>query len=292
VKSDPEKWAEVLEAEVLPTGSLRKVSGGFIPDMPGFTEGEWWIQNAAAALPAKLLFCPLPAGEGGDPRSGEGEGGSKAGMQCAIDSSSVVPHPNPLPEGEGITVIDLCAAPGGKTAQLCAQGAKVIAVDRSAERVKRLKENMARLHCEIETVIADGATWKPTAPVDAVLLDAPCTATGTIRHQPDILHLKEPKDQEKLAALQRRLIVNAANMLKPGGILIYCTCSIQKAESEVQVDWVMEQKLPLKLLPITPDEIPGIAEMLTERGEIRCLPQQWKERGGIDGFFVARFAKL
>jgi len=251
VKSNPEKWAEMLEAEVLPTGSLRKTSGGFIPDMPGFEEGEWWIQNAAAALPAKLF-------------------GELAGK----------------------TVIDLCAAPGGKTAQLCSAGAKVIAVDRSAERVKRLKENMERLHFDIETVIADGAAWQPSAPADAVLLDAPCTATGTIRHQPDILHLKEPKDQEKLAALQRRLIANAANMLKPGGVLIYCTCSLQKAEGEAQVDWVLEQGLPLKLLPITTDEIPGITEMLTERGELRCLPHQWKDRGGIDGFFVVRFVRV
>ena len=248
VKNNPAEWAEKLEAELLATGSLRKTGGGFIPDMPGFAEGEWWIQNAAAALPAKLF-------------------GDLAGK----------------------TVIDLCAAPGGKTAQLCAQGAKVIAVDRSAERIKRLKENMTRLHCDIETVIADGATWKPTAPVDAVLLDAPCTATGTIRHQPDILHLKEPKDQEKLAALQRRLIVNAVNMLKPGGILIYCTCSIQKAESEERVDWILSENLPLRLSPIRPDEIPGISEVVTERGEIRCLPFHWPECGGLDGFYVARF---
>ena len=151
---------------------------------------------------------------------------------------------------------------------------------------------MTRLHCDVETVIADGATWQPSAPVDAVLLDAPCTATGTIRHQPDILHLKEPKDQEKLAALQRRLIANATTMLKPGGILIYCTCSLQKAEGEAQVDWVLEQYLPLKLLPSAADEIPGIAVMRTERGGLRCLPPQGKDAGGIDGFYVVRFVKI
>lgn len=165
----------------------------------------------------------------------------------------------------------------------------MIALDRSAQRVTRLKENMARLKLDVETVIADGAEWKPSTPVDAVLLDAPCTATGTIRHQPDILHLKEMKDQEKLAALQRRLLLNAVNMLKPGGVLIYCTCSIQKAESEEQVDWILSQDVPLKLVPITAEEAP--AEFLTARGEIRCLPQQWNDRGGVDGFFVARFVK-
>jgi 16S rRNA (cytosine967-C5)-methyltransferase len=248
VKSDPAGWAEKLEAEMLPTGSLRKATGGFIPDMPGFAEGEWWVQNAAAALPAKLF-------------------GDLAGK----------------------TVIDLCAAPGGKTAQLCAQGATVIALDRSAQRIVRLKENMTRLKGDIETVIADGAEWKPSALVDAVLLDAPCSGTGTIRHQPDILHLKEMKDQEKLIALQRRLIINAANMLKPGGVLIYCTCSIQKAESEAQVDWVQSQNLPLKLSPITTEEVP--AEFITARGEIRCLPQHWQDIGGMDGFYVVRFVK-
>jgi 16S rRNA (cytosine967-C5)-methyltransferase len=251
VKGNPGQWTERLDATLLPTGSLRKTSGGFIPDMPGFAEGEWWIQNAAAALPAKL-FRDL----------------------------------------KGKTVIDLCAAPGGKTAQLAAAGARVIAVDRSAERVKRLKENMERLHCEIETVVADGAVWLPEEPVDAILLDAPCTATGTIRHQPDILHLKELKDQEKLAALQRRLLVNAVNMLKPHGTLVYCTCSLQKAEGEEQVNWVLSQNLPLKLSPVTPDEIPGITELLSARGEIRALPFHWKDSGGLDGFYIARFIKL
>ena len=251
VKSDPQEWAKKLEATLLPTGSLRRTAGGFIPDLPGFAEGEWWIQNAAAALPAKLF---------GDVK--------------------------------GKTVVDLCAAPGGKTAQLVSMGARVIAVDRSAERMMRLKENMMRLKMDVETVVADASEWRPTAPVDAVLLDAPCTATGTVRHQPDVLHLKEPKDQEKLVALQQRLLQNAVLMLKPQGILVYCTCSLQKAEGEHQVEWLLEQGFPLREFPVSPGDLPGIAGMLTEEGEIRALPIQGKDFNGIDGFFVARFVRI
>ncbi|TAL27874.1 MAG: methyltransferase domain-containing protein [Alphaproteobacteria bacterium] len=250
VKSHPDQWAQTLDAVLLPTGSLRKRTGGFIPDLPGFTQGSWWIQNAAAAIPAKLF---------GDVK--------------------------------GKTVVDLCAAPGGKTAQLASAGAKVIAVDRSAERVARLAENMQRLQLNVETVISDGAVWNAKEPVDAVLIDAPCTATGTIRHQPDVLWLKEPRDQIKLAGLQQRLLLNAVKMLKPGGMLIYCTCSLQKAEGEDHAIWLLQQGLPVRMEPIKPDELPGIAEMITDRGELRCLPFHWKDTGGIDGFYVARFLK-
>jgi 16S rRNA (cytosine967-C5)-methyltransferase len=253
VKSNPEKWAELLEATVLPTGSLRKTGGGYIPDMQGFAEGEWWIQNAIAAVPAKL-FGDLT----------------------------------------GKTVIDLCAAPGGKTAQLMAQGAdRVIAVDRSKDRVVRLKENMERLHYQgkVETVVADAAVWLPAEHADAILIDAPCTATGTIRHQPDILHLKSMADQEKLVALQRRLLVNSLNMVRAGGVIIYCTCSLQKAEGEAQVTWFLSQGFPVERSPIKAEELDGIAETLTKHGEIRALPSHWKANGGIDGFYVARFVR-
>jgi 16S rRNA (cytosine967-C5)-methyltransferase len=250
VKSNPEQWAETLEATLLPTGSLRKNTGGFIPDLPGFTQGSWWIQNAAAAIPAKLF---------GDVT--------------------------------GKTVVDLCAAPGGKTAQLAAMGAKVIAVDRSAERVARLAENMQRLQFDVETVISDGAVWQPREHVDAVLVDAPCTATGTIRHQPDVLWLKERRDQDKLAGLQQKLLINATKMLKPGGTLIFCTCSLQKAEGEDHATWALQHDLPLRLSPIKPDDLQGIADMITNRGELRCLPFHWKDAGGIDGFYVVRFIK-
>lgn len=246
-KADTAAWAEKLEAALLPTGSLRRKDAGFVPALEGFESGAWWVQSAAAAIPARLF-----------------------------------------PGLKGKSVVDLCAAPGGKTAQLAAAGAKVIAVDRSAARLERLKENIKRLNLSVETVVADGAVWRPPEKVDAVLLDAPCTATGTIRHQPDVLRLKDIRDQEKLAALQRRLLVNAVSMLKSGGVLVYCTCSLQKAEGEDQAEWLLAQGVPVQRLPIDDKALAG---MTTPEGDLRILPTHWRDKGGMDGFYVARFLK-
>lgn len=253
VKENPQMWADRLAATLLPTGSLRLPSAGFVPGLAGFDDGAWWIQNAAAALPVKILASYY--------------GGSLKGKK----------------------IVDLCAAPGGKTAQLAALGADVIALDRSAPRLKRLQENMDRLKLSVSIVAADGAVWQPQEKLDAVLLDAPCSATGTIRHQPDVLRLKDIRDQDKLAALQRRLMLNALDMLKPGGVLLYCTCSIQKAESEAQTEWLLAQNPRLRLSAIRPGEIAGINAMLSLKGELRALPQHWVDHGGIDGFYAVRF---
>ena len=253
VKENPQMWADRLAATLLPTGSLRLPSAGFVPGLSGFEDGAWWIQNAAAALPVKILASYY----GGDLR--------------------------------GKKIVDLCAAPGGKTAQLAALGADVIALDRSAPRLKRLQENMDRLNLSVSIVAADGAVWQPQEKLDAVLLDAPCSATGTIRHQPDVLRLKDIRDQDKLSALQKRLMLNALDMLKPGGVLLYCTCSIQKAESEAQTEWLLSQNPRLRLSAIRPGEIAGINAMLSLKGELRALPQHWADHGGIDGFYAVRF---
>ncbi|PZP56686.1 MAG: 16S rRNA (cytosine(967)-C(5))-methyltransferase, partial [Micavibrio aeruginosavorus] len=191
------QWAETLQANILPTGTLRVVSPKPITEMPGFEEGMWWIQDASAALPAKL-FGPL----------------------------------------KDKTVYDLCAAPGGKTSQLAAQGAKVVAVDRSAKRVTRLAENMKRLQLgdNVRTEIADASVWRPRDAADYILLDAPCSATGTIRRNPDVPWLKNYNDVSTLADLQARLLDNALTMMNPGGILVYCTCSLQKEEGEYQIE--------------------------------------------------------
>lgn len=191
----------------------------------------------------------------------------------------------------GASVIDLCAAPGGKTAQLAAAGAGVTAIDRSARRLERLKANLERLRLEADVQVADAATWEPPAPVDAVLLDAPCSATGAARRHPDILRLKTPEDVAKLARAQGRLIARAVDLLKPDGILVYCTCSLQPDEGESRVERLLAADDRVRRDPITADEIGGLGEVLNERGEIRATPGMLRELGGIDGFFVARLRR-
>ncbi len=255
VKSSPQTWAERLNGVVLAGGTVRLRSEGRIEDLPGFCEGEWWVQDVAAALPARLL---------GNVR--------------------------------GKAIADLCAAPGGKTAQLAHAGAEVIAVEVSRQRLGRLEDNLKRLRLHANIVVADAATWQPDAPLDGVLLDAPCTATGTIRRNPDIAHLKSPADIETLSGLQFRLIDNAVRMLKPGGILVYCTCSLQPEEGHEQIERLMGAGAPLRVEPIRPEEIGGHGEWLTHEGFLRTLPchLQLSEPGlsCMDGFFAARLVKI
>ncbi|WP_207484680.1 RsmB/NOP family class I SAM-dependent RNA methyltransferase [Arenibaculum pallidiluteum] len=249
-KSDPAAWEGPLEAQLLPTGTLRRATGGPITELPGFAEGAWWVQDAAAALPAKLL-------------------GDVAGR----------------------LVYDLCAAPGGKAAQLAAAGARVVAVDRSAKRLERVSANLARLGLQAELVAADAASWQPPAPADAILLDAPCSATGAIRRHPDVARLKSQEDVDKLALSQDRLLRQAVGMLKPGGVLVYCTCSIQPEEGEARIDALLESGAPVTRVPVRPSEVGGFAELVNARGELRTLPGQLADLGGIDGFFAARLLR-
>lgn len=247
---DPAVWAERLEAVVLPTGSLRRAAGGAVQDLPGFADGVWWIQDAAAAMPVRLL---------GDV--------------------------------QGLSVLDLCAAPGGKTCQLAAAGATVTAIDRSARRLRRVSENLVRLGLNATVQDGDAIVWRPEAPVDAILLDAPCSATGTIRRHPDVARLKKPQDVLDLAATQADLLKASAEMLKPGGLVVYCTCSLQKAEGEDQIAAALET-LPFVREPIRPEEIGGLAEMITPDGDLRTLPCHIPQLGGLDGFFAARLRRV
>ncbi len=196
-----------------------------------------------------------------------------------------------LGEVGGERVVDLCAAPGGKTAYLAAAGALVIAVDRSAKRLETVVANLRRLDLAAETIAADGETWRPDAPVDAVLLDAPCSATGTIRRHPDIARLKTPEDVKSLSAVQGRLLAAAFEMLKPGGRLVYCTCSLQPEEGEAIVEAFLDARSEARLDQISADEIGGDGSMIDARGRFRSLPCHFPEHGGIDGFFAARLRR-
>lgn len=234
-------------AVALPTGTWRMPAGTRITELPGFADGLIWAQDAAAALPARLL----------DPKPGE-------------------------------RIADLCAAPGGKTAQLAAAGAEVVAVERDPRRAARLRENLTRLKLKAEVVEADAAAWRPDGHFDAVLLDAPCTATGTIRRHPDVAHLKRAKDVASAAELQHRLIEAAAALLKPGGRLVFATCSLQREEGEAQAERGIAGLAPR---PFPADALPGLPGAITPEGHLRTRPDLMAEAGGMDGFFAARFER-
>lgn len=246
------QWADTLQASILPTGSLRLTAGGMVQNLPGFDDGMWWVQDASASLPAQLF---------GDIT--------------------------------GRAVLDMCAAPGGKTAQLLTLGAYVTALDRSTKRLRRLQENLHRLRLEDNVTVeaADAAVWQAPHPFDFILLDAPCTATGTVRRHPDVLHLKAARDQESLGEVQVRLLENAHKLLAPGGILIYCTCSLQKAEGEQQVAKFLSAHNDMQRLPIGPLDAGGMEAIVTPEGDVRVLPFHLAAYGGMDGFYIARIQK-
>lgn len=250
VKDDAAGWAEKFGAVVLPNGSLRLQEAGRIEDLPGYAEGAWWVQDAAAALPVRLL---------GDVR--------------------------------GKTIVDLGAAPGGKTAQLAAAGARVIAVERNPQRAAALRQNLARLKLTADVVVADAAVWRPDGIVDGVLLDAPCTATGTMRRHPEIAWLKDRLDVQKLATAQTAMLRHVAGWLPAGATLIYAVCSMQPEESERQIDMLLTQQPTLVRIPLTADEAGQWGVTATSTGDLRTLPSQWAIQGGMDGFFAARLRK-
>lgn len=255
VKSDPEGWAQRFGGIVLPTGSVRVARlPGPVQEMPGFAEGEWWVQDAAAALPARLL---------GDVR--------------------------------GLSVADLCAAPGGKTAQLAVGGARVTAIDLSRSRLRRLSANLDRLKLAAEVVEADLLAYQPPVLFDAVLLDAPCSSTGTVRRHPDVPWTKGPGDIAKLAGLQRRLLERAVGMVKPGGLVVFSNCSLDPEEGEVLHAAFLSSAPGAVADPIRADEVAGIAAFLTAEGTLRTTPAdlagETAALSGMDGFYAARFRR-
>jgi 16S rRNA (cytosine967-C5)-methyltransferase len=256
VKSDAAQWATRLHGETLPTGTVRTLLHGPVTMLPGFTDGQWWVQDAAAALPARLF-------------------GDIAGK----------------------TIADLCAAPGGKTAQLVHGGAQVTAIDRSPNRVARLRDNLGRLSLEAQTAVADAAEWQGHngEGFDGVLVDAPCASTGTIRRHPDVAWLKQEADIGGLTALQKRLLQKAVALLKPGGTLVYCTCSLEPEEGEQAIAWLLATESGMRRAPVDASEVAGLAEIVSPDGDLRTLPCHLPHSdprlGGLDGFYAARLVK-
>lgn len=255
VKSDPASWATRLGGRVVGAGTVRLSDhSGRVERIEGYGDGEWWVQDAGAALPAKLL---------GDVK--------------------------------GLRVGDLCAAPGGKTSQLAAMGGIVTAIDISASRLKRVTQNLERLGLGAHVVAADLRFFSPDEPYDVILLDAPCSATGTIRRHPDVAWSKSPIDVEMLAAIQSDLLDRAYDWLKPGGLMVFCTCSLQPEEGEMQIDAFLSRTPSAERVPVAEAEIGGIEGAITAAGDLRTLPcllaADPPEKGGLDGFFAARIRR-
>lgn len=243
--------ADAVEGEILPGGTVRTGRRGDISGWPGFEDGDWWVQDAAAALPVRLLA----------PKAGE-------------------------------AVVDFCAAPGGKTLQLAAAGASVVALDRSDKRLERLRANLARTGLTAEVVAVPAEDWDDPRTFDAVLLDAPCTATGTFRRNPEVPRATRPADVAKLADVQHRLLDAAAERVKPGGRLVYCVCSLEREEGETQIIAFLRRNPAFRTTPAVPADLGAPEEALTPEGWLRVLPSMWAEKGGLDGFFIARLDRI
>lgn len=246
-KGDAEALAKSVGGQVLPTGSVRMQQAGQVSALAGYEAGDWWVQDAAAALPAKILAAT-----------------------------------------QGERVLDMCAAPGGKTMQLAATGADVVAIDVSKARMVRVHENLARTGLAATLRVVDALEWRE-ALFDAILLDAPCSATGTIRRHPDLPYAKDGTEFPALFALQEKMIDHAISQLKPGGRLVFCTCSLLPDEGEIQIEDALKRHKGLKVEPIM---LTGIdPAWTTPEGGMRLRPDYWPDQGGMDGFYIAVLRK-
>jgi len=249
VARETQAWADQTGGHSLAPGHLRLPAESSVPDLPGFGDGAWWVQDLAASIPARLLGA-----------------------------------------GEGRHVLDLCAAPGGKTMQLASAGWRVTAIDQSQRRLERLSENLARVTLHADVAQADIRHWEPAEPADAVLLDAPCSATGIYRRHPDVLHRVGPRQIAEAAEVQATLLARAAAWVKPGGVLVYATCSLEPEEGEAQAERFLKENPSYQIFPPEPGLLPaGI--IATPEGWVRTLPSTLAAEGGTDGFFIARFVR-
>lgn len=252
VSAEAEHWTTALGGDLLPTGSIRITDpSGRIEQMPGYDDGAWWIQDAAAALPVRLL-------------------GNVAGLR----------------------VLDLCAAPGGKTAQLAAAGASVTALDNTENRLERLQQNLTRLSLAAELVCADATRFQPSSLFDAVIVDAPCSATGTIRRHPDLPYVKKADNFAPILRIQAAILRNAVSLVRPGGQIIYCICSLEPDEGEQQIEALLGQSLPVSRHALTKDDVCGQDHLITPQGDLRTLPcHSIGSAAGMDGFYACRLLK-
>ncbi len=256
VKSDAAGWAERLNGFVLPTGGVRLAAfEGGIPSLQGFEDGDWWVQDAAASIPAQLF-------------------GDLTGKRVA----------------------DLCSAPGGKTAQLIVAGGTVTAIEQSENRIRRLRSNLDRLGLQAETVATDLTKYQPDELFDAILLDAPCSSTGTTRRHPDVLWTKGPEDIEKLAGVQERLLRHALTLVKPGGAIVFSNCSLDPAEGEAVVARILADTPSFERVAIEPSRWPGLERAITANGEFRTTPDMLTApdgfASGLDGFYAAMLRRV
>ena len=257
-KKDFESWATKLNGKLMPNNSIRIQSAGEIKQLPEYENGEWWIQDMASSLAVKTLK-----------------------------------------DIKGLKVLDLCAAPGGKTAQLINAGADVTALDISEKRLQTMRENLARLKMQtVKTICADANSFLQECKekFDIILLDAPCSATGTLRRHPEIVHNRSIKDVEQCVDIQKNILGNIDSCLKKGAILLYSVCSLAKDEGEKQIINFISTNPQYKIVPITTElfdnkDADSLQEMITEEGFMRCLPCHFAKDGGVDGFFIAKLKK-
>ncbi len=279
-------WAAILnEAEIL------EISRILVQDPPLDLTPR--TPGNAAEIAAELNADLLPNGsirltEGGDIRRLPGFGEGRWWVQDTAASMAV----GLLGAVKGQNIADLCAAPGGKTLQLAAAGANVTAIDRSAARLVRLRENLARTGLSADVVTSDIRKFHPDAPFDGVLLDAPCSATGTLRRHPDVGWIKSASEIAALVTLQGELLDHAFGLLAPGGVLVYCVCSLQPVEGPEQIMDFLQRTPGATLEPVSPSELPGLESAITSDGCLRTLPSHWGAEGGMDGFFMARLRRL